>query len=94
MLSITNRVTSESKRVITQLICLNILSIFKHAGGPGVKIDDDKHLSWLGPESFSLLLGLSGSVPGNSLCICHLQNYRKFAGDGHLSVANFRYICW
>ena len=35
-----------------------------HAGGPGVKLVDDIHLSW--PESFSLLLGLSGSVPGNS----------------------------
>ena len=66
MLSITNRVTSESIRVITQLICLNVLSIFMHAGGSGVKLDDDIHLNCLGPESFSLLLGLSGSVPGNS----------------------------
>ena len=37
-----------------------------HAGGSGVKLDDDIHLSWLGPESFSLLLGLSGSVCGKS----------------------------
>ena len=67
MLNITNRVTSESIRVITQLIQrLNVLSIFMHAGGAGVKLDDDIHLSWLGPESFSLLLGMSGSVPGNS----------------------------
>ena len=37
-----------------------------HADGSGVKLDDDIHLSWLGLESLSLLLGLSGSVPGKS----------------------------
>ena len=37
-----------------------------HAGGSGVKLDDEIHLSLLGPESFSLFLGLPGSVPGNS----------------------------
>ena len=53
-----------------------------HAGGSGVKLDDDIHLSWLGPESFSLLLCLSGSVPGNSFGVLECGLSQKFPTCG------------